>query len=152
VEPAVARALAHTIHTGQRTRHGATMSEHVERVGSAVPESARAVALLHDVLERSASVLATLLASGLTELEAGALDLLTPAAGETYELHVLRIAAERGPAGHMARIVKIADVDDHITARYVVGDPPYAWARRRIMIAQEVLGECLPARARTTVG
>ena len=31
------------------------MSEHVERVGEAVPEAARAVGFLHDVLERSAT-------------------------------------------------------------------------------------------------
>jgi hypothetical protein len=141
VEPAVARAFAHNIHAGQRTRHGTAMSEHIERVGAAVPDAARTVAFLHDVLERGATGHAVLLAGGLTELEAGALDLLTCAPGESYELHVLRIAAARGPAGRLARIVKIADLDDHIAARYVIGDPPYAWARRRIVIAQELLGE-----------
>jgi hypothetical protein len=141
VDFAVARAIAHDIHTGQCTRHGAAMSEHIERVGAAVPDTARTVAFLHDVLERSPTSHDELVAGGLTGLEADALDLLTRAAGESYELYVLRIAAKRGPAGRLARIVKIADLDDHIAARYVLGDPPYGWARRRIVIAQEVLGE-----------
>jgi hypothetical protein len=122
------------------------VTEHVERVGDAVPAAARTVAFLHDALERSATCRAELVAGGLTELEAAALDLLTCAAGEPYELHVLRIAAARGPAGRLARIVKIADLDDHIAAPWVIGDPPYAWARRRIVIAQEVLGERGQAR------
>ena len=117
------------------------MSEHVERVGDLVPEAARTVAFLHDVLEQDATCHAE-----LTGLEAGALELLTPAAGESYELHVLRIAAARGPAGRIARTVKLADLDRHIAARWVIGDPPYGWARLRIMIAQEVLGERQPAR------
>jgi hypothetical protein len=99
------------------------------------------VDLLHEALERSATCRAE-----LTDLKAGALDLLTRADGEAYELYVLRIAAARGPAGRLARIVKIADLDDHIAAPWVIGDPPYAWARRRIMIAQEVLGERRRAR------
>ena len=62
-------------------------------LGGELPEAARAVAFLHDVLERSASGDAELLARGLTELEAGALDLLTRTKDEPYELYVLRIAA-----------------------------------------------------------
>ena len=113
-----------------------------------MPEAARTVALLHDALEQSATCRSELLAGGLTALEAGALDLLTRAAGESYELHVLRIAAARGPAGRIARIVKLADLDDHIAARWVIGDPPYGWARLRIVFAQTVLGERQPARQR----
>ncbi len=151
MDPAVARGIAHSFHAGQWTRHGMPMGEHVERVGNAVPPYAQAVAFLHDVLERSPTGRAGLVEDGLTAVEIAALDLLTHAPGESYELYVLRIAAARGLAGRLARIVKVADLDDHVAAEYVMGDPPYAWARRRIVIAQERLGERPPAIERMTV-
>jgi hypothetical protein len=141
MDPAVARGIAHHSHAGQRTRHGMPMTEHVERVAAAVPVRAQVGAFLHDVLEQTATGKAELVAGGLDALEADVLALLTRAAGETYELNVLRIAAAPGPAGRLARIVKVADLDDHMGACWNIGDPPYAWARRRIVIAQERLGE-----------
>jgi hypothetical protein len=141
VDATVARNIAHCSHAGQRDRHGVPMSEHVERIGAAVPDAARAVAFLHDVLERSPTGRSELVARGLTPLQGAALDLLTRSAGESYDLHVLRIAAARGAAGRLARIVKVADLDDRIRSRYQMGDPPFAWAPQRIVIAQERLGE-----------
>src|SRR4051812_38234423 len=114
MDTAVARAIAHHSHSGQRTRHGASMGEHVERVAAAVPEGARAVAYLHDVLEQTPTGRGELVELGLTGLEVDVLELLTRADAEPYELHVMRIAAARGPAGRLARVVKVADLDDHL--------------------------------------
>jgi hypothetical protein len=86
----------------------------------------RARALAHDD-ERA-------LRSGLTPLELAALELLTRQAGESYELYILRIAYARGAAGRLARVVKLADLDDHIARPWVAGDPPYAWGRRHIAV------------------
>jgi hypothetical protein len=67
-------------------------------------------------------------------LELGALALLTRQAGESYELYILRLAYARGAAGQLARVVKLADLDDHLTRAWVAGDPPYSWARRHIAV------------------
>lgn len=73
---------------------------------------------------------------GLTEFELDALLLLTHSPTESYELYALRIAYAPGHAGHLARHVKIADLDDHMHRPAIPGDPPYAWARRHIANAQ----------------
>jgi hypothetical protein len=44
------------------------------------------------------------------------------------------MAYARGAAGRLARVVKLADLDDHIARPWVTGDPPYAWARRHIAV------------------
>ena len=67
-------------------------------------------------------------------MELAALELLTRQAGESFELYILRIAYARGAAGRLARVVKLADLDDHLTRAWVDGDPPYAWARRHIAV------------------
>ena len=79
---------------------------------------------------------------GLTATELETLELLTHAETESYELHVLRIARATGPAGRLARVVKLADLDDHLAhAVCPAGAPPYAWARRRIARAQARRGD-----------
>jgi hypothetical protein len=75
-----------------------------------------------------------LCSQGLTPVELAALELLTRKTVESYELYILRIAYARGAAGRLARVVKLADLDDHIARPWVVGDPPYAWARRHIAV------------------
>src|SRR4051812_41264697 len=134
----VARGIAHYSHVDDRDRSGVPLIEHVERVAAAVPEEARAVAFLHEVLEHSETRADELRAKGLTEEELAAIELLTRPGAETYELYVLKIAWARGPAGGLARRVKLADLEDHL-ARGSVADsaPPYAWARRHIRVAQE---------------
>jgi hypothetical protein len=67
-------------------------------------------------------------------LESAALELLTRQDGESYELYILRVAYARGDPGRLARVVKLADLDDHIARPWVAGDPPYAWARRHIAV------------------
>jgi hypothetical protein len=134
----IARNIAQYSHLDQRDRFGGPIVEHVTRVAAAVPESARAVAYLHDVLERTGTAPEELRDHGLGEVELAALELLTRRPDEPYELHCLRIAWAGGEAGVLARAVKLADLDDHLAHYPQPADaPPYAWARRHIRVAQE---------------
>jgi hypothetical protein len=148
MDSATARSLAHQIHLDQRGRTGRLLTEHVERVAAAVPPEARSVAYLHDVLERVPTALADLVARGLTPLERDALELLTREATESYELYVLRVAHAEGPSGALARIVKLADLDDHLEEPSdACHAPPYAWARRHMSFASELRDGHRPAEA-----
>jgi hypothetical protein len=134
VDPKIARAIASRNHRGQRNRFDDAVIEHVERVAAAVPPEARAVAWLHDLLELTAVGWAQLRGRGLTPVEESALALLTRAADEPYDAYVLRIADAPGRAGSIARMVKLADLDDHLAhGRIPRGAPPYAWARRCVL-------------------
>jgi hypothetical protein len=142
MDPGTARGIAYASHVGQRTRTGRPLIDHVERVAAAVPPDARALAYLHDVLERTATSVADLVPHGLTPVERGALELLTRRPSEPYDLHVMRIVHASGPEGRLARIVKRADLDDHLRENgRRPGAPPYAWARRHVVIAQDRWGE-----------
>jgi len=124
------------VHGRQRTRFGELVVEHLARVEAAVPAGARGVAWLHDVMEGSGVTSFELQVYGLTSVELEALGLLTHVDAESYELYVLRIARAQGPAGRLARAVKLADLDDHIAHTAIPADaPPYAWARRRVAVA-----------------
>lgn len=128
----VARDIAAAAHLGQRTRSGEPVFEHLERVAAAVAPAACATAWLHDLLERSDVGVDELRAQGLTAVERDALGLLTRSEAESYELYALQIAHAPGPAGDLARLVKLADLDDHMHRTALDGDPPYAWAYRHI--------------------
>lgn len=130
MDPRVARRIACANHLGQHTRFGGSVIEHLAHVAGAVPAPARAVAWLHDLLELTPVAREDLRARGLTSLEAAALELLTRAPGEPYRRHVLRIARARGDAGRIARLVKLADLEDHLAQGWTPpGAPAYAWAR-----------------------
>jgi hypothetical protein len=138
VEDEVARRIASSAHAGQRDRFGEPLLAHVARVVAAVPADVRATAWLHDVPERCAVTAEELRAHGLTVDELDALELLTRDPLECYELYALRIANASGEPGRIARVVKLADLDDHIAHGDAPADaPPYAWARRRIAAAHE---------------
>jgi hypothetical protein len=132
VEPTVAQRVARRAHVGQLTRSGEPVIDHVERVARAVRQELRAVAYLHDVLERTAWTLAELCAKGLAHAELSVLELLTRSPTQSYEEYVMRIARARGRAGRIARTIKLADLDDHLCQRAVPGNPDYAWARAQI--------------------
>jgi len=141
VDPEIARSIAYYSHHDRRDRLGELQIEHVSRVVAAVPPTARTTAWLHDVLEHSDTPSAALREGGMTELEEEALDLLTRREDEAFELHMLRIAHAPGPAGDVARAIKIADLDDHL-ARSAQNPlrwelPPYAWARRHLAASME---------------
>lgn len=138
MDPVVARNIARVSHGAQRDRFGGPVIEHVERVAGAVPADARTAALLHDVLERTDVSIDVLRREGLTSTELAAVQLLTCHADESYELYVLRIVHARGPEGRIARSVKLADLDDHMShGPPPAGAPPYAWARMHIAIGRE---------------
>ncbi|HEY4095600.1 MAG TPA: hypothetical protein VGM33_08830 [Baekduia sp.] len=133
MDPVVARDAARQLHGGQRNRFGEAVIDHVARVQAAVPAEARTVAWLHDVLEGPGVTCQELQARGLSAVEIEALELLTHAPTESYRSYVERIARAGGPAGALARAVKLADLDDHLAHGTIpAGAPPYAWARRRI--------------------
>ena len=133
MDAARARGLAYANHQQRRNRHGELVIEHVARVAAAVPPEAQTTAWLHDVLEASPITLEQLRHRGLSEIEAQAIDLLTRPDSESYEAHALRTAHAPELAGRLARMVKLADLDDHLARPWTCGDPPYAWARRRIV-------------------
>lgn len=134
MDPKVARRIACRNHRGQRTRFGDSVTEHIRRVAAAVPPEAKATAWLHDLLELTTVGRAQLRARGLTAVETSALTLLTRRTDEPYEAHVLRIADARGRPGSIARMVKLADLDDHLAHEQIPADaPPYAWAHRCVL-------------------
>jgi hypothetical protein len=138
MEPAIAHRIASHSHKGQRTRFGDPVIDHLARVAAAVPPDAQATALLHDLLELCPAATRRLRDHGLTSVELGALELLTHASGEPYEVYVHRIAEPPGPAGRLARIVKLADLDDHLAHSTIPADaPPYAWARKQLLTTHE---------------
>ena len=123
---------------GQRNRFGDQVIDHVERVAAAVPPDTRATALLHDLLELCPTARWQLRRPDLTRTELEALELLRHVAGEPYEVYVRRTADAPGPAGRLARIVKLADLEDHLAHPSIPADaPPYAWAREQLLTARE---------------
>jgi hypothetical protein len=134
MDPAIAHSIASQTLEGQRTRFGDPVIDHLARVAAAVPPDARATALLHDVLELCPTAQLDLRGSGLTRVELDALELLTHVPTEPYEVYVRRIAVSPGLAGRLARVVKLADLDDHLAHATIPSDaPPYVWARKRLL-------------------
>jgi hypothetical protein len=76
------------------------------------------------VLELCPSAGRLLRSKGITPIELEALELLTHAPGEPYEVYVCRIANAPGLAGRLARIVKLADLDDHLAVQPAPMTPP----------------------------
>jgi hypothetical protein len=133
MKPTDARSIACARHSGRCNRAGEPMVEHVERVAASVPGEARTVAYPHDILEHTDASVAELEADGATPVELQAIQLLTRHPDETFEEHTLRIAFAKGPAGRLARIVKLADIDDHLSRDGNIDvHRPYGWARRHV--------------------
>ena len=99
MELSVAHALASRTHLSQRNRFGDAVVAHLERVASRVPPDVRALAWLHEVVERTDASGAELAHSGLTGVEMAVLELLTLIPGEPYKQYIQRIAIARGLAG-----------------------------------------------------
>jgi hypothetical protein len=138
VEPGIARTIATRHHADHRSRFGDPMIDHLERVAAAVPAQARATAWLHDLLELDPTLGPLLGAEGLGAVELDALELLRHAADDSYEVYVRRIVDAPGPAGRIARVVKLADLDDHLAHARIPDDaPPYAWAREQLLAADD---------------
>ncbi len=132
--PAAARALALAAHADHRTDCGDPVIAHLERVARRVPSEAAPTAWLHEVGERGAASAHDLRAAGLSDVELAALELLTPAEGEDYRIYMWRIARAPGPAGAMARVVKLAEVTDHLERLpgTSAAGRRYRWAREQL--------------------
>jgi hypothetical protein len=149
VEPGIAHRIASRHHVDQRNRFGDPVIDHVKRVAAAVPADARATAWLHDLLELCPAAHRQLRGKGLTRTEREALELLTHAPDEPYEVYVRRIADAPGPAGRLARIVKLADLEDHLAHPSIPANaPPYGWARQQLLSAQNRVVPPITARNR----
>jgi len=149
MDAGVARVIAHRAHAGQLDRFGEHVIEHVKRVAQAVPDDARPTAYLHDVLEVPDAGPEVLLGHGLTHTEFLVLELLTRRPSEPYRSYVKRISYATGEAGRLARIIKLADLDDHLRHLHMPACAPnYAWAKKEITAAQSRNGE--PASASGT--
>jgi hypothetical protein len=133
VDPTDARKIAYARHGDGRNAAGELMIQHLERVAVSVPSEARTVAYLHDILEHTDTSPADLEAEGLMPVELQAVQLLTRDPDESFEAHTLRVAYAPGPEGRLARAVKLADIDDHLSRQgSIPSRRPYGWARRQI--------------------
>ena len=138
-----ARLLATRAHRGQRQPTGEPLIAHVSRVAAATPESARSVAWLHEILEWTSVSEEKLLACGASDDELRALRLLTRTLGRGtesgYMAHVTMIARANGPAGVLARTVKVSDLEDRLRnpgPGTNGSGPPYKRALRLILAAE----------------
>jgi hypothetical protein len=137
-----ARAFARRVHAAEREEDGAPLLRHIARVAIRTHAEARAVAWLHEALESAAVTEHELLGYGLDEEELRALRLLSrPAHSRSvhvYLAHVELIACAAGRSGRLARMVKIADLEDrrlHPRVRTDGWAPPYELALRRLEAA-----------------
>jgi hypothetical protein len=140
VETTRAQALAERLHSGDREPDGTPLLWHIRRVARTTPQDGQAVAWLHEALETGAVSEQALLEDGLGSEELRALRLLSrsraSSADRAYLAHLELIAQAAGPAGELARMVKIADLEDrrrHPLVREGGWSPPYGRALARLL-------------------
>jgi hypothetical protein len=143
VNLAPAQLLAKRAHRGQRQPTGEPLIAHVSRVAAATPEFARPVAWLHEIFEWTSVSEEKLLAYGASDDELRALRLLTRTLGggseASYLAHITMIARANGPAGMLARAVKVSDLEDrlrHLGPGTGGSRPLYERALRLILAAE----------------
>jgi hypothetical protein len=111
-----ARLIAERLHADDREEDGTPLLVHIRRVVRLVPDEARAVACLHEALEWTGVTEQELLMEGLDVEELRALRLLQCTRGarsdHVYLSHLHLIACAAGRGGRLARVVKIADLQD----------------------------------------
>jgi guanosine-3',5'-bis(diphosphate) 3'-pyrophosphohydrolase len=115
-------SIACQAHAGQSDQQGEPYIFHVMRVALACEGEARIVALLHDVVEDSATVTTdSLFMEGFPSRIVDAVDALTRRKheGETYAAYIDRVA--RNP---LARHVKLADLADNLRPERIGSLPP----------------------------
>jgi hypothetical protein len=146
-----ARAMATRLHEGDLEEDGASVLWHLARVAGRTPAEGRAIAWLHEVLERTAVPERALLESGVTTEELRALRLLRRTndshSDQVYMAHVELIARAAGHSGHLARLVKVADLEDRLLHPRVRPDgwsPPYARGLQRLQEALQQSAEAGP--------
>lgn len=121
--------IATAAHKGQKRKYnGEDYIEHPKRVSIRVMgETAKVVAILHDVIEDTKVTAQDLLDAGFSDEIVEAVVALTKIEGESYKKFVRRAAKNK-----IARLVKIADVEDNMSD--LPEDAPlrdrYTWALR----------------------
>src|SRR3954451_2647276 len=106
-------ALAADAHRGQRDKSGQPYILHPIRVMlRCQTEAQRTAAVLHDVVEDTGRTFDDLRELGYPEEVLKALDCLTKRDGEPYEAFV-----ERAASDPIARVVKLADIEDNMDLR-----------------------------------
>jgi (p)ppGpp synthase/HD superfamily hydrolase len=108
------RKFAKNAHEGQTDLDGNPYFPHVERIEAAVEGRAKAVALLHDVLEDTDLTADDLLEAGVPNDVIMAVLVLTRTKDKTYAAYINDVAAAQGEYGDLAREVKIADLRDNL--------------------------------------
>ena len=128
-----AQLLAERVHADDYEEDGAALLKHIRRVAGRVDADVQVVAWLHEVLEWTAVAEHELLREGLDSEELRALRLLYRApdahSDAVYLAHLGLIAYAAGRSGRLARLVKIADLQDrclHPRVRPDGWSPPYA--------------------------
>jgi hypothetical protein len=144
MDPQRAMSVALRLFAGHRYERGTPVMGHIGRVASATPVEARTVAWLHEALESGLVTEHELLAEGLSDDDLRALRLLawtTDTRSErVYLAHVELIARAAGRSGELARLVKIADLEDHCRHPRVRADgwsPPYERALWRLRASDD---------------
>lgn len=128
-----ARLIAERLHADDCEEDGNPLLAHIRRVVRLVDADAQAVAWLHEAFEWTAVAEQELLMDGLDSEELRALRLLHRThdlrLDRVYLAHLHLIARATGHAGRLARLVKIADLQDRCLHPRVRADgwsPPYA--------------------------
>ena len=115
-----AKLIAELLHKGQVDKAGDPYCMHLRRVAAAMPtEYGAVVAWLHDVLEDTSTTPAMLLEIGVDASAVRDIEMLTRTDGETYFDYIRRLAAH---GSDTALAVKLADLEDHLARRAVLGD------------------------------
>jgi uncharacterized membrane protein YccC len=137
-----ARAIAVRLHATDVDETGTPVLRHLRRVARRTPAEARAVAWLHEAFARTDVSEQELLEAGLASDELRALRLLHHKADtrseRVYLAHLDLIARAEGRSGALARMVKIADLEDrcrHPRAGPGGWSPPYSRALRLLSAA-----------------
>jgi (p)ppGpp synthase/HD superfamily hydrolase len=108
-------AIAADAHKDQVDKYGAPYILHPLRVMMRMgTEEAMMAAVLHDVVEDSAWTLEGLKAEGFSEAVLEAVDRLTKRGGESYEVFI-----ERAMGSPLARLVKLADLEDNMDPKRI---------------------------------
>jgi len=132
-ERTAACRLAFLVHTPINRRDvEPELLAHLERVVAMVPRDAEAVAWLHEIDQDAGCPPLMLERAGIGTDAIDAVRLLTRARGtddnESYLDYIAAIARAPGNAGRLARIVKVADINDrlhHPRPREDGWQPPY---------------------------
>ena len=118
--------IAVLAHMGQKDKNGYPYILHPLRVMLAVKEhgeEAMAAAVLHDVLEDTAVTHMDLLNGNIPYSVAEVVSVLTRGNSESYQDYLYRIVAKAAlPRYAMAKLIKIADIEDNLREPFPFGD------------------------------